>query len=191
MGNCRFGDNCKFIHPDSADTAQQERQALKEKKDLEKYIKANDEECNICLMKVLKNGRKFGVLDGCDHCFCLNCIRNWRSTYDKRVSKLHFRTCPLCRQNSYLVIPSDFFVRSGPDKEDLIDQYKETLHDIPCKHFNKGKGDCPFKNSCNYAHKLANGDRYEYPWMDDRRFTTDGEWIEDEEPTLAERMGMI
>ena len=82
-------------------------------------------------------------------------------------------------------------VRSGPEKDDLIAEYKETLHMIPCSHFNKGKGECPFRNSCNYAHRLPNGDLYEYPWMDDRRYTTDGEWVQDDEPTLAERMGMI
>jgi E3 ubiquitin-protein ligase makorin len=159
LGNCRFGSSCKFIHPETS-IADKERKELEEKRARKKYIEEHDEECNICLNKVLTNGRKFGVLDGCDHTFCLNCIRNWRSTYDKRVSKLHFRTCPICRQNSYLVIPSDYMCKSGPDKDELIDEYKGTLGLIHCKHFNKGKGECPFRNSCNYAHKLPNGDDY-------------------------------
>jgi hypothetical protein len=82
-------------------------------------------------------------------------------------------------------------VKSGEAKDELIESYKENLHNIPCKHFNKGRGECPFLNSCNYAHILPSGEHYEYPWLDDRRFTTDGEWIMDDEPTLAERMGMI
>jgi E3 ubiquitin-protein ligase makorin len=190
MGNCRYGSDCKFIHPEGT-IASAERQVLNERREREKYIRDNDEECNVCLMKVLANGKKFGVLDGCDHTFCLNCIRNWRATYDKRVSKLHFRTCPLCRQNSYLVIPSDYMVKSGPDKEELIAEYKGALTEIACKHFNKGKGDCPFRNSCNYSHKLPDGTIYQYPFDDNKRFTADGEWVEDSEPTLAERMGMI
>jgi len=54
-----------------------------------KKLKLRLMECVICLEKVLKNGKQFGILDGCDHTFCLNCIRNWRSTYDKRAGKHH------------------------------------------------------------------------------------------------------
>jgi E3 ubiquitin-protein ligase makorin len=164
---------------------------MKEKKEREQFNKENDEECNICLMKVLANGKMFGVLDGCDHTFCIDCIRNWRATYDKKVSKVHFRTCPMCRMNSYMVIPSYYMVNSGPDKDELMQAYKDNLKAIQCKHFNMGKGECPFRNSCNYEHRLPNGDLYEYPWDDAKRYTVDGEWIDDYEPTLAERMGMI
>jgi E3 ubiquitin-protein ligase makorin len=92
------------------------------------------------LEKVLASGKKFGVLDGCDHTFCLECIRGWRSTYDKRAGKHHFRTCPICRRNSYLVIPSSKMIKSGPEKDELLDEYREVVSEIPCKHFNKGKG---------------------------------------------------
>eukprot|EP00879_Flechtneria_rotunda_P025338 GHRR01026917.1.p1 GENE.GHRR01026917.1~~GHRR01026917.1.p1 ORF type:complete len:112 (+),score=16.42 GHRR01026917.1:135-470(+) len=40
-------------------------------------------ECGICLEKVLSkpvlSQRRFGLMF-CDHAFCLDCIRNWRST---------------------------------------------------------------------------------------------------------------
>jgi E3 ubiquitin-protein ligase makorin len=65
-----------------------------------------------------------------------------------------------------LVVPSDHLVKSGPEKEDLISEYKEVLKEIPCRLFNKGKGECPFRNSCNYAHVLPDGTAYEYPWKD-------------------------
>jgi E3 ubiquitin-protein ligase makorin len=119
----------------------------------------------VCLEMVLENDKQFGVLDGCDHTFCLKCIRGWRATYDRRTSKHHFRTCPICRKNSYLVIPSYYMVNSGPDKDALIEEYCDTLKNIPCKHFNGGQGSCPFRNSCNYAHEIG-GQHYEYPWVD-------------------------
>jgi len=128
---------------------------------------------------VLANGKQFGVLEGCDHTFCLKCIRGWRATYDKRSSKHHFRTCPICRRNSYMVIPSYYMVNSGPDKDALIKEYKDALRELPCKYFEKGKGLCPFKNSCNYSHILPNGQSYEYPWTDNK--IVDGQWISEKE----------
>lgn len=143
LGNCRYGVSCKYLH---------------EEKKVPEHTKSSpyglDEECSICLEPVIANGRQYGILDGCDHTFCLRCIRNWRSTYDKRTSKHHFRTCPTCRRNSYLVIPSDHVIKSGPEKDDLIADYKAVLKSIPCRHFMKGRGECPFMNSCNYAHTL-------------------------------------
>jgi hypothetical protein len=41
-------------------------------------------ECAICLERVLgARGRKFGLLDACDHAFCLPCIRSWRATAER------------------------------------------------------------------------------------------------------------
>ena len=76
-----------------------------------------DHDCVICLEKVLANGRKFGILENCAHIFCLECIRDWRATYDKKIQKTHFRTCPICRENSYLVIPSTRMIFDGDLKE--------------------------------------------------------------------------
>jgi len=35
---------------------------------------------------------------------------------------------------------------------------------------------------------LKNGERYEYPWVDNK--LVDGLWMNDFEPTLAQRMGI-
>ena len=176
QGNCRYGDRCRYLHE------------VSEKKKAPKY--QLDEECCICLEKVLASNRQFGVLDNCDHTFCLKCIRNWRSTYDRKTSKHHFRTCPICRKNSFLVVPSDHLVKSGPEKDYLIEEYKEALKAIPCKHFNRGKGVCPFMNSCHYAHLLSNGTPYEYPWRD-MKVNEEGEYVDDVEQTLAQRFGNL
>ncbi len=149
-----------------------------------------DDECCICLEKVIANHKKFGVLDGCDHTFCLDCIRGWRATYDKRAGKHHFRTCPICRRNSYIVIPSSKLIKNGPEKEEMMEEYKEVVQAIPCKHFNGGKGLCPFRNSCFYSHVMPNGTKYEYPWKDNK-INEYGEWEDDYETTLADRIGSL
>jgi len=82
-----------------------------------------DEDCVICLEKVLANKKRFGILENCSHAFWLDCIRNWRATYDKKIKKTHYRTCPICRENSYLVIPSTRMIYDGPIKDELIDEY--------------------------------------------------------------------
>ena len=81
-------------------------------------------------------------------------------------------------------------VRSGPEKDDLVEEYKENVAAIPCKHFNRGKGACPFMNSCFYAHLLPDGTKYVYPWKDNK-INANGEWEDDEDSTLAERIGSV
>ncbi len=88
------------------------------------------------------------------------------------------------------MIPSDHLVKSGPEKDDLIEEYKEVIKGIPCRWFNRGKEECPFRNSCNYAHILPDGTVYEYPWRD-IKLNEQGEWEDDYEPTLAERFGNL
>ena len=62
---------------------------------------------------------------------------------------------------------------------------------MPCCHFNKGKGECPFKDSCMYAHYDKAGNQFFYGFADDKQINSEGQWVDDHEPTLAERMGMI
>ena len=177
-GNCRYGEKCKYYHPQDAKKGEKNQEFIL------------DDECCICLERVLASGKKFGVLEGCDHTFCLTCIRGWRATYDKKSRKNHFRTCPICRRNSYLVIPSTKMIKSGPEKDELVEEYKDVVSEIPCRHFNKGKGACPFMNSCFYAHLLPDGSKYEYPWKNNR-LNEYGEWEDDTETTLAERIGNL
>lgn len=53
--------------------------------------------------------RKFGILSGCDHAFCIACIRGWRSgdhTTPGMDLDTVVRSCPVCRVQSYFVTPS-------------------------------------------------------------------------------------
>ena len=200
QGNCRYGDSCKYAHPKSMAPKGIENgmggYIKGQGKQLDRNGKSlikDDEECVICLEPILANGKRFGILENCAHPFCLECIRDWRATYDKKVKKTHFRTCPICRSESYLVIPSAVMIKGGEQKDQLIEEYTDALYEIPCRHFNKGKGYCPFQNSCYYAHYLENGEYYEYPFKE-TYIDEDGvlhEVLESEQETLADRIGII
>lgn len=66
------------------------------------------------------------------------------------------RACPVCRVESTLVIPSAVFA-TGAAKNEMRASYLSRLSSIPCKHFNKGHGRCPYAPECNYAHLNADG----------------------------------
>jgi E3 ubiquitin-protein ligase makorin len=65
-------------------------------------------ECGICLELVMSKprigDRRFGLLSGCPHAFCLACIRDWRDGGTARDAAEHTagkleqaRKCPVCR----------------------------------------------------------------------------------------------
>lgn len=83
--------------------------------------------------------------------------------------------CPICRLESYYVVPSDKFLKSGPEKEKIMKSYIEGMAKIPCKHFNKGSGECPFGNSCFYSHITKDGKKFTYK-IKDKLYKEDGEW---------------
>ncbi|RUS14828.1 hypothetical protein BC937DRAFT_93265, partial [Endogone sp. FLAS-F59071] len=116
-------------------------------------------ECGICIEKVTgKKDPRFGLLN-CEHAFCLQCIRQWRSTntLDNQV----IRSCPMCRTETYFITPSAVWITDRAEKHRVIDEYKRKLSAIPCKHFNQGEGTCPFGTSCFYAHIYKDGTREE------------------------------
>lgn len=120
--------------------------------------KSLEETCGICYEKVLEKPRgksRFGILPECLHCFCLECIRNWRQKdgYEKETS----RSCPICRKVSNYVIPSEYWLDTEEEKVKLIQDYKGSMSTIHCKFFKRGKGNCPFNNSCFYLHALPDG----------------------------------
>jgi E3 ubiquitin-protein ligase makorin len=85
----------------------------------------------------------------------LECIREWRGRIDLPVETT--RSCPVCRQLSYLVIPCDRFIADEGRKAVVSREYHDAQRAIPCRHFNYGKGTCPFGSSCFYAHTNPDG----------------------------------
>ena len=105
--------------------------------------------CGVCLEPIVSKRGRFGLLEGCEHAFCVECIRQWRSTHAIRPDVA--RACPVCRAPSHFVVPSAVhFV--GPRKAALTTAYLSRLRQIPCRHFDFGEGRCPFGSSCFYAH---------------------------------------
>ena len=131
-GGCRSGINCEFSHSEWHDSSYEGLM------------------CEICSENVVANHRKFGLLESCEHVFCLNCIREWRNQKDKQ-DRLNLRKCPICRIDSFLIIPSDEFL-TGDAKMAEKETYCKYLATIPCKHFDQGKGTCQFGTSCLYRH---------------------------------------
>lgn len=113
-------------------------------------------ECGICLERVMEvPGRRFGLLTGCMHAFCLDCIRQWRGRLDLPSDTT--RACPLCRQTSHYIIPSDRYIADTARKAAVSADYHASQSAIPCKWWDLGRGTCPFGSSCFYAHLNLDG----------------------------------
>ena len=124
---------------------------------------SSDVECAICMDRVLAkenlSERRFGILTGCDHAFCLACIREWRSTTDRPGADIDgaVRACPLCRAPSHFVVPSTVWYADAEGKDAIVRRYVEKLGAIDCRHFDQGRGTCPFGSSCFYRHRYPDG----------------------------------
>mmetsp|Transcript_35834 Transcript_35834/g.82258 ORF Transcript_35834/g.82258 Transcript_35834/m.82258 type:complete len:326 (+) Transcript_35834:43-1020(+) len=120
-----------------------------------------DTECGICFENIGRKGEQFGMLESCDHAFCLSCIRSWRK--QREQDKLNLRMCPLCRNESFFVVPCDRLILHPEEKASAIEEYKRQMSRIPCKAFDYGRGKCPFGTSCFYAHLNPDGTRHIAP----------------------------
>lgn len=116
-------------------------------------------ECGICFENVIQKGQRFGILETCDHAFCLSCIRSWRREREQQ-DRQNLRMCPVCRKESFFVVPSDRILFDPDEKKQIIDDYKNEMGRIPCKLFDYGRGTCPFGSSCFYAHLNPDGTRH-------------------------------
>ncbi|GLC55177.1 hypothetical protein PLESTB_000952100 [Pleodorina starrii] len=157
------------IHPHNVDAAEEHRATCRLRHArLEARLHSAGVECGICLEPVMDkpsvSERRFGLLSGCDHAFCLACIRSWRSrTQDASLATdTAVRACPLCRAACTFVTPSLVWPASGEEKAAIVAAYRRRLADIDCKHFDFGEGSCPFSTSCFYRHMYRDG-RMEEP----------------------------
>ncbi|KAH6558241.1 hypothetical protein KP509_1Z072400 [Ceratopteris richardii] len=176
-GRCTRGETCPYLHGDVCtmcgkeclhphrpeEREEHKNQCERNQKRLEALRFSQDIECSICLDKVLSKPtnaeRKFGLLSGCDHPFCVSCIRDWRRTSQPQGSGADtvVRCCPVCRVLSYYVVPSVIWYSTPEEKQEIIDGYKARVRDIDCKHFDFGNGKCQFGSSCFYKHAYRDG----------------------------------
>lgn len=127
-------------------------------KETEALKQSEDVECSICMEVVMDKPntteRRFGLLENCNHPFCLKCIRNWRSSSGQTET---IRTCPICRAHSNFITPSSFWLNDPEEKRLVIAAYQDNMKTIDCKHFDYGNGTCPFGTSCFYRHTTRDG----------------------------------
>lgn len=175
-GTCRLAERCKFAHADVCDMCNlpclhpdnSEERARHRRECLAKHEAAMEEAfgaarsrnrtCGICMVKIWEEGLRFGILDGCQHCYCLVCIRQWRRSQNDLFTKKTVRSCPECRTHSDFVIPAVYWVEDPKDKQNLIARYRENTKKKSCKYVKAGRvDDCPFGNRCFYKHQLPDG----------------------------------
>lgn len=170
-GKCRFGPACRNVHglqcprcllyclhPTDLERNEAHINECLMSNSAPRMLTTEDEdrECGICYEPVRqKADPRFGLL-ACEHVFCLQCIRTWRSKQSATTAE-NLRSCPMCRTTSYFVTPSTEWVSDPERKARVIEEYKRNLGQIPCAHFNYGDGQCPFGSSCFYEHKYRDG----------------------------------
>lgn len=148
---CPFELNCEYIHGEICDICNMaclhpfdETQRDAHKKECMKLIEKDMEEafavqrsseklCGICMEVVWEkekaSDKRFGILENCQHIFCLPCIRKWRASkggalgFENKVVK----ACPECRVKSDFVTPSRFWFEDEQNKKKIIEEYKSTL----------------------------------------------------------------
>jgi hypothetical protein len=143
-GSCHYGAKCRYlhglecpschlnvIHPYGTDSDRQAHIAECELRMEDKAQTTEGKDCAICMEDVgRKKDPRFGVLN-CEHTFCLECIRRWRTRQEQDEAK----SCPLCRVFTAFVTPSTVWPSSIDEKQKLIEAYKLQMSTIPCKHF--------------------------------------------------------
>uniref|UniRef100_UPI00398EEE99 E3 ubiquitin-protein ligase makorin-1-like isoform X3 n=2 Tax=Pristiophorus japonicus TaxID=55135 RepID=UPI00398EEE99 len=116
--------------------------------------------CGICMDTVYEKtpakDRCFAILPGCNHAFCVTCIKKWRNS--KGFTSNIIKACPECRVVSSYFIPHRYWV-VDEQKQKLIDKFKAEKRKIRCKFFLRSNGRCPFKSECIYLHEFPEGYR--------------------------------
>ncbi|XP_051976780.1 probable E3 ubiquitin-protein ligase makorin-1 [Xyrauchen texanus] len=193
VGECRYGLNCAYLHGDvcdmcglqvlhPTDTSQRSQHIRAcieaHEKDMEISFaiqRSKDMMCGVCMEVVFEktnpSERRFGILSNCSHCYCLKCIRKWRSA--KQFESKIIKSCPECRITSNFVIPSEYWVEDKEEKKQLIQKYKDGMGTKPCRYFDEGRGTCPFGANCFYKHAFPDG-RLEEPQPQRRKTGSSG-----------------
>lgn len=154
---CEF---CSLYYNPSDPNHQKDcERAMERHRRKEKVIEVSSKQtCGICLdivwQKETMSSQRFGLLSGCNHVFCLECIRTWRRNNSADDDAL--RSCPECRTHTDFVVPSYHWFVDQEDKERIIKNYKTALKTKACKYF-KQSATCPFGDDCFYSHKDKNG----------------------------------
>ncbi|KAI5789011.1 hypothetical protein EDC01DRAFT_608401, partial [Geopyxis carbonaria] len=143
QGYCARGNTCWYRHENPKDDREKDSETATVS---EPKLQEEKESCAICF----DVPKYYGLMTGCDHVFCLDCIRQWRSTSnpnanndrsDEQELTNTSKTCPLCRVQTRYVIPSHIFPTppsdgsSNTQKAKIEAVYRRRLSSIPCRYF--------------------------------------------------------
>lgn len=99
-----------------------------------------------------KSDRSFGLLENCEHCFCVTCIMRWRDNGDGDMETR--RKCPLCRAEFGLVTPSRYWIECAEEKALFIEKFKRIEQSKPCPTVRE-RGVCPLGEQCFHIHAVS------------------------------------
>ncbi|GAA6043486.1 hypothetical protein JCM8097_000737 [Rhodosporidiobolus ruineniae] len=123
-------------------------------------------ECSICYEA---QPATWGMLDCCQHPFCLACISAWQTDHAERQLQAVLtgtvtpdearksQSCPVCRREYDVVVPTPALIPAGPEKDEAVKAYRAGLAKIPCADLLKSPPDlpyCPRGRDCLYSHTL-------------------------------------
>lgn len=141
---CPFEPHCQFVHGNLCDMCNtaclnpfDESQCEEHRQECMKMVEKDMEEafavqrsaqkvCGICMEIVWEKendtDKRFGILENCNHVFCLACIRKWRASksYENKIVK----ACPECRVKSDFITPNRFWFEDEDNKTKIIQEYK-------------------------------------------------------------------
>lgn len=139
---CQYGFSCAYSHvvKRSTSSSGSAQHGEEDKESSSKDDDDSDEKCSICLE--CPSGT-VGLMQNCDHVFCMECISKWRSkaSADGDTSVEHKRTCPICRKKSFFVVPSSRPLK-GKLRESAIESFKLVCSSRPCKNFVRRRHVC-------------------------------------------------
>jgi len=82
----------------------------------------------------------------------VECFKNWKIEVNKKENKELQRACPICLNETLMLIPSDVVISDKEKKLKIIGDNKKKMALISCKYLKKGKKVCPFGVNCYYKH---------------------------------------
>ena len=139
---CQYGFSCAYSHGVKRRTSSSGSAQLgkEDGKESSKEDEDSEDKCSICLE--CPSGT-VGLMQNCDHVFCMECISKWRSkaSADRDTSVEHKRTCPICRKKSFFVVPSSRPLK-GKLRESAIESFKLVCSSRPCKNFVRRRHVC-------------------------------------------------
>ncbi|KAL7672615.1 hypothetical protein ACOME3_007499 [Neoechinorhynchus agilis] len=114
--------------------------------------------CGVCLDTI----KEYGLLDCCDHQFCIECIQQWRQL---SLTQNH-QSCPCCRRICCVIARSKRYLPNGPEKQNLMIEHAKALSIMECP-YNLTEMECIYGTSCPYTHSWYYEDDEDSEYDDD------------------------